>query len=104
MEKDVFVRVDKIGRRAFIIVKLTSRVPGTCSRPDHFCGYSPRLSVSWCYGGTGPSQSIWRSCNSRFNDQKMTHNVAYLHEGPPPTIQKLTNNEVANLTKDNALL
>ena len=29
MEKDVFVRVDKIGRRAFITVKLTSRVPGT---------------------------------------------------------------------------
>jgi hypothetical protein len=73
-----------------------------CCRPDHFCGFSPGLSVSWCYVGTGPSQSIWRSCNHRYNEQK--HHVAYLHEGPPPTIQKLSNTEVANLTKDNALL
>jgi len=86
-----------------------------CCRPDHYCGFSTGLSVPWCYVGTGPSQNIWRSCNQRtlspggsggsvYDDRRPYNpNVAYLHERPPPTIHKLTNNQIANLTRDSAL-
>ena len=60
-----------------------------------------------CYVGSGPSHNIWRSCNHQaLNDRNPTFSptVSYLHDRLPPTINSLTNNEVANLTKDNALL
>lgn len=60
-----------------------------------------------CYVGSGPSHNIWRSCNHRaLNDKNpnFSPSVSYLHDRLPPTINSLTNSEVANLTKDNALL
>lgn len=54
-----------------------------------------------CYVGEGPTAQVWRSCNQR--QIGSTPPVSYLHDRPPPKVHSLSNDEVASLSKDNAL-